>query len=404
MKLSAVLALAVLSGVGPHSDQFGGWPNLTGAKTGWFHTQKIEGRWWLVTPDGNAFFSKGVDNISYKPETSTSPKVPSDPGVWAAATVRQLRDWKFNTAGAWSAEEIDRQPIAYTVILDIAGSIQKDLWVKGGVVDYLSPQFREAADKVATRLCAPRSKDKWLLGYFTDNELRWGHDWRSKDSLLDDYLKMSHEAPGFIKAEAFVKSLNHEITADDKAKFAGLVAAEYGRVTSHAIRLHDPNHLVLGCRFAMYPGDAVMGAVGAYFDVISFHSYNATPPVEQLKQITRVTGKPAMLTEFSFKAMDSGLPNSKGGGRPVATQADRASGFEMYADALANLPGVVGYHWFEYRDEPKEGRFDGEDCNYGVVKIDVTPWNVLTTRMTKVNGGIEARHATADLTLRMRTP
>ena len=147
-----------------------------------------------------------------------------------------------------------------------------------------------------------------------------------------------------------------------------------------------------------------MGAVGAYFDVISFHSYNATPPVEQLEQITRVTGKPAMLTEFSFKAMDSGLPNSKGGGKPVATQADRANGFAMYADALANLPGVVGYHWFEYRDEPKEGRFDGEDCNYGVVKIDFTSWNVLTTRMTKVNGGIEARHATADLTLRMRTP
>jgi agarase len=145
----------------------------------------------------------------------------------------------------------------------------------------------------------------------------------------------------------------------------------------------------------VYPGDAVLRAVGEYFDVISFHSYNSIPPVAQLRQITQITGKPAMLTEFSFKAMDSGLPNSKGGGKPVATQADRADGFEAYANALADLPGVVGYHWFEYRDEPKEGRFDGEDCNYGVVKIDLTPWEVLTGRMTTVNSDIEARHATS---------
>ena len=56
---------------------------------------------------------------------------------------------------------------------------------------------------------------------------------------------------------------------------------------------------------------------------------------------------------------------------------------------------MVGYHWFEYRDEPKEGRFDGENSNYGVVKIDFTPWEVLTARMTTVNAAIEARHAEA---------
>jgi len=400
MKTFIALVLAVFASGAPYlpgstspNDRFGGWPDLTGEKTGFFHTQKIDGRWWLVTPDGNAFFSKGVDNISYRPESASAPAAPSDPDAWAATAASQLRGWNFNTAGAWSANEISRQGIVYTVILDIASSVQKDLWLKGGVVDYFSPEFRDAADRVAALKCASHSKDPWLLGYFTDNELRWGKDWRSKDTLLEDYLKMPHEAPGFIKASAFVKALNHDVTQEDNAKFDGLVAAEYARVTSQAIRRHDPNHLVLGCRFAVYPGDAVVGAVGQYFDVISFHSYNAVPPVAQFRQITLVTGKPAMLTEFSFKAMDSGLPNSKGGGKPVATQADRADGFAAYANALADIPGVVGYHWFEYRDEPKEGRFDGEDCNYGVVKIDLTPWEVLTRRMTTVNSDVEVRHA-----------
>lgn len=31
--------------------------------TGWFRTQKVDGRWWLVTPDGRLFFSTGIDGI-----------------------------------------------------------------------------------------------------------------------------------------------------------------------------------------------------------------------------------------------------------------------------------------------------------------------------------------------------
>ena len=84
-------------------------------------------------------------------------------------------------------------------------------------------------------------------------------------------------------------------------------------------------------------------AVGLYFDMISLHSYAATAPIDPLQRITRLTGKPTMVTEFSFKAMDSGLPNTKGGGKPVATQSDRANGFTHYVEALAAVPGVVGY-------------------------------------------------------------
>src|SRR5450756_1967862 len=83
-------------------DTYGGWMKLKGEKTGYFHTQQINGRWWLVTPEGNAFFSKGVDNVSYAPESDNAPKAPADPAAWAKAASRQLREWNFNTAGALS--------------------------------------------------------------------------------------------------------------------------------------------------------------------------------------------------------------------------------------------------------------------------------------------------------------
>jgi hypothetical protein len=100
-----------------------------------------------------------------------------------------------------------------------------------------------------------------------------------------------------------------------------------------------------------------------------------------------------MITEFSFRAMDSGLPNTKGAGAPVATQQDRADRFEEYVSALASLPNCVGYHWFEWCDEPKQGRFDGENSNYGLVTINDTPWKTLVARVRQVNQGLEQRRA-----------
>ncbi len=393
-----LLASGLPTPAAPAYDTYGGWLQLTGAKTGYFHTQQIDGRWWLVTPDGHVFFSKGVDNVSYYPEAKSSPKPPDDTAAWAQSAARNLHDWNFNTAGAWSARQLYITGIVYAPVLNMAAAVQRDVWLKGRAVDYFSEEFRAAADRVAEANCAPHANDPWLLGYFTDNELRWHKDWRSGQSLLESYLAMPESSAGFQRASEFLKKRGQtaaHLTEEDKEEFLGLVAGEYGRVTSAAIRHHDPNHLILGCRFAGYAGDSATRALGPYFDVISYHSYAANAPVEQLEKVAHLTGKPVMITEFSFKAMDSGLPNTKGAAKPVATQQDRAEGFARYVRALAALPYCVGYHWFEYRDEPQEGRFDGENSNYGVVRIDFTPWEVLTAGMTKVNLEIEALHAKA---------
>ena len=117
--------------------------------------------------------------------------------------------------------------------------------------------------------------------------------------------------------------------------------------------------------------------------------------MKALQDIHRLTQRPVMLTEFSFKAMDSNLPNTKGAGSPVATQKDRADGFERYVNGLLDLPFMVGFHWFEHSDEPKEGRFDGENSNYGLVTIEDKPWDILVRRMTQVNAQLELRHVKA---------
>ena len=62
------------------------------------------------------------------------------------------------------------------------------------------------------------------------------------------------------------------------------------------------------------------------------------------------------------------LPNTKGAGLLVATQAQRAEGYKNYTTKLAPLPGLVGFHWFQWSDQPAEGRgSDGENSNFGLV-------------------------------------
>jgi agarase len=173
--------------------------------------------------------------------------------------------------------------------------------------------------------------------------------------------------------------------------FLERLAERYFRVTQEAVRAADPNHMNFGCRFAYVPAAPVVKAAAKSLDAISFNCYQ-TDPRSVIRQYS-VFGKPLIIGEFSFRGEDSGLPNTKGAGPKVKTQAERAAAFEQYVRLGLSDPHLVGYHWFEHADEPKEGRFDGEDSNYGVVNIRDEPYGVLTRKMAEVNAAAEQWHA-----------
>ncbi|MEJ2007377.1 MAG: hypothetical protein P8Z30_04335 [Acidobacteriota bacterium] len=49
------------------------------------------------------------------------------------------------------------------------------------------------------------------------------------------------------------------------------------------------------------------------------------------------------------------------------------------------MPEAVGYQWFEWCDEPSQGRFDGENSNYGLVNIKDQPYKEFVTAVTAAN-------------------
>lgn len=414
-------------------DLFGGWAKIRHAPSGFFFPQEVSGCWWLIDPAGNAFFSKGINAAGFRgdfaPKLGYSPygrfveKKYGTADKWAQEAVNRLRSWGFNTIGSWCGHETFDKGMPYTIILNLGSSVGAD-WLKGTFPDVFSPKFQNTVEARARALCSSRASNPLLIGYFTDNELRWGPDWRSRRSLFDDFLSFPADAAGKMALVDFaikkygspekvaaawgigaadrdsllkLQELPAKTVASDSdaSDFLKLLAEKYFSVCNRAIRLADPNHLNLGCRFAGYAPNEVLEACAGHVDVVSYNNYGDVPPSNRLEEIHRLTGRPVMLTEFSFKAMDSGLPNTRGAGRPVATQKDRADGFQRYVEALAAIPSMVGYHWFEYTDEPATGRFDGENSNYGLVDINDNPWTILVEKMTVVNENIESKHTSS---------
>ena len=79
----------------------------------------------------------------------------------------------------------------------------------------------------------------------------------------------------------------------------------------------------------------------------------------------------------------------------MATQTERAACFRRYVTAALQKRNLVGYHWFEHADQPAEGRFDGENSNYGTVTIDDRVYEELTRTMAAVNAEAEELHGAA---------
>lgn len=400
----------------PGWDAYGGWTGRTLTATGAFRTAQVDGRWWLVTPDGHPFFSNGVNHVT--PEGTrdrnghaayldaiTAKYGSTD--AWADAQVQRFGTWGINTLGGWSdLDAFAGKGVPYTVTLSLAG------FDGTRVADYWDPAWVADVAAATASAAAGRQGDPWLLGYFLDNEVPWTRDWRP--GPFAGFLGRPASAPGKQHLVAWLRQRYHDDYAAFAADFAtdapswaaladpteatdagpgavatraawsGEVAERFFGVAHAALHDADPVHLDLGTRFVgqlVLP--EVLAAAARHVDVVSINWYEirdeykpliaqlaptALSTADTLAAHAAVAGKPLLISEFGWRARDSGLPNTYPPLQVVVdTQADRAAGYRNFGTCLANSGYVVGAHWFEMTDEPAIGRFDGEDDNWGMV-------------------------------------
>jgi hypothetical protein len=388
-------------------NRYGGRIMADSKGTGFFHPTKLDGRWWLVDPDGGLGLHKGVAGVAPLLRTAGAKaafqaKFGSETN-WAVQTTALLHKHGFTGVGAWSDTEALRlvsQPLVYTRILNFMGGYGRKrggtysqpghTGYPGDCIFVFDPDFETFCDEQAKPLAAAKD-DPWLLGYFSDNELPF------RPGSLTNYLALPEKDPGhqaavtWLRARHGDQATTSDATAQDQSDFLEFVVERYFRVTSQAIKKYDPNHLFLGSRF--YGSDLshpeVFRAAGRFLDVISVNWYHAwSPDVDRLAMWEREAGKPVLITEWYAKGMDSGLPNKGGAGWVVKTQRDRGRFYENFTLGLLESKVCIGWDWFKYMDnDPADTGVDpsNRDSNKGILSNRYEPYDPLLEAMKELN-------------------
>ncbi len=414
-----------------HFSRWGGWTENTFRATGFFRTEHDGKRWWLVDPEGHAFWSAGMDCVRWSVpaacggiEDALSRRFRGERwdravqdrdglGVdyhranfirafgddareaWGRIALAQLRHWGFNTVANWSDWRMAAEA-GFPYVRPLSMSFPRTARIYRDLPDVFSAEFERDAADYAQQL-RPTAADPAMIGYFLMNEPTWAF---AEVPVAEGVLCSAPTCAtrralvGFLRdtygdGKALSRAWGVPVTFEriESAPWEGRVPAaakadleEFSRrivrrlfgALSEACRQVAPNHLNLGARYYAAPPDwAAAGMEG--FDVFSMNCYNRpVPPAEDLKEITDRLGMPALIGEWHFGALDAGLPAS-GIGR-VRGQEERGRAFRVYEEGAAALPCCVGAHWFTLADQSALGRSDGENYNIGFVDICNRPY------------------------------
>jgi hypothetical protein len=316
------------------------WPanHAAGAAApSFFRLARRAGRWWLLSPEGEPFFSIAMNHID-----SATLRYAESVEIWRnkygnserrwleEGVAPNLRRWGFNSAGwvqevvirtptihrhsrNWSYEQYQWLGMPYCHMLPFAETHQWEIETRHP--DFFSKDFEEWCDYVARDSCQRMADDPKLIGYFYVDCPVWIHAglarWRGP---LFDPKKLESQTG------------REELYA---------MASRYYKVTHDAIRRYDRNHLILGDRYELRAPVAgeVLKAARPYVDVMSFQ-YFAGPPEAQreLRRMHELTGKPVLLA-------DASIPE-----RRTAPSSQLGSRYAAMITALRELPGCIGWH------------------------------------------------------------
>lgn len=242
----------------PDADKYGGWAGGPQLKaTGFFRTEKVGGKWWIVDPEGRLFFSHGVDCVGMNASTGVGFRegyfswlpakddpvfgkfwgkvgwpashgfykdpahVPYETFDFACANALRkygadwrricaerahdrIRAWGLNTIANWSDPGVyGLRKTPYTAMFNTRGPViegSSGWW--GKLRDPFAPEFVENAKKRAAAEAKRTGEDPWCVGWFVDNELSWGNDDRELGRAV---LRSPAKQPAKVAARAMLE-------------------------------------------------------------------------------------------------------------------------------------------------------------------------------------------------------
>jgi hypothetical protein len=394
---------------GNHLDRFGGWIGKQFEATGFFRTEHDGKRWWLVTPEGNAFISFGVNHYHagwwaqeynrdhwMKVFGAQRPWDPTWQRGFRDAALADLRRLGLNTLGIHTDAPMLTEPPGMALFPYVARyePLVLSHYRKPSpetYADVFAPEYEAICEVAAREMAEPYANDPMILGYcmadvpaMTDNDAEWhksttwprrlrnlGADSPGKQAYVDTMRNRHADIADFntvyitdfvswdalLAAEDWRPSARptNQAERDDNAAFLLLCVDKYYSVAKAALRRVDSNHLFLGDKINANSDafDTIVGVTSRYTDVVNIQYYARWEKQKAtMDRWSDKVGQPFLNGDSAMTTPTEDCPNPYG---PHAKdQAERAEWTREFMENATARPDFVGWHMCGMIDTSKE--------------------------------------------------
>jgi len=404
----------------PGFDRWGGLKDAPWHEqaTGFFRVAQRDGKWWLLTPEGNPTFFTGVCGPPQQTWETTPISgrevlyqwLPPHEGEFAGAwsrnqwgiqdgteyccfyTVNLVRkygpDWNAKTTAQTlkRLQAIGMQGGKWGCGVPLAETPVLHRWEApslAGHPDIFDPAVADRLRQSLSAQMTPRLRDPRVVGWSFGNEYdeiikrdevrkiielpattparRAMFEYALQELYQGDVQKISAAWKVDAHDPTALHLMHPQVPDPDVEEMRLFYEARYHEFVYKTIKQIDPNHLYLG--FWIVPGwwesPEDWDATVPYCDVIGYDRYTPQFADEKLLALFKEANKPVLCGEFSHPAWYGGM---RGFGRYPCWSKDEADAGRLYTEWVrdaARNPYCLGLIWFLYRDQPLTGRGPG---------------------------------------------
>lgn len=427
---------------GQQLDRYGGFLDVKGQRTGVFHTERINDRWWLVTPDGHGFFGIGLSHpITSMSEAAITFAYGGCQEAWMRDGIRKMRALGYNCvwSGPYSLERIP----SGNIDIDLADRIYREAKIPHAIhvplikhqvelkpgekrPDVFSAAYRQFVSEEVAKRVAPHQDNPWILGYYygygsfmredlwINQTLAYAPGSPGRERLFD-VLEQRHrgdiaqlnsvygtsfasfpelrrngsltyprwisavKAGGPLPAQAGSK----DIFADAEA-LLGEIVEQLHRVAYAEIRRHDSTRMVLGSyvKHTTYT-QGIWKRIAPYIDVLGPQDVSDVNPI---KPSVEATGMPALLSDQEFgNVYPLALQGRFGTPGAVPDHVDRRVLYDLLAGRIACDPDFIGVSFCAVLHDQSHWRQAYDRGQPGFYNIDGKPNRSLVATVRNAN-------------------
>ena len=317
-------------------DSFGGNTDIKGRATGFFHLEEINGRHFLITPQGNGYRALGINHFHNMTSTDYD------------GAIRNIKGWGFN-AGCYQGPKWmwDRYP--YTKGINLVPVCQWMSDKQFRFKDVFDPEYLADLEEDIRRIVEPQSGNTMLIGYFWTDIPLWqrkrdGQDWVSFYKALPE-----NSAGGKVW-----KGWRAKNPGTREGVFLAVIAKQLYAKAYEFLRKYDRNHLVFGDRYhEIDMPDIVVREALPYIDAIAIQPTSREFNPEFFDETYEEYGKPIYIADHVSSFATEEHPITMG--QAAKDFESYVAYYDRYVTAALARCYIVGYNKCQYQDQPALG-------------------------------------------------